>query len=518
LFLQKKYCELRFFNDLHFQWYRMNVFRTIFLLLTAYSCFFLSLEAWSFPNPFAKKQEPLSSASALGKFEARVVSADQIKCEFEFDQLVLDLFLKNDFTRYLKTVEEYKQLPAKILPKAILVFGEAGMGKKTLVRAGAKSYNLRILEVFIEDLMLMNAEDLIDLFEQISRAAKSSKAPLVLCVHGLTAGFCKQDTPFVINFSKLLDAYLTDVSNLFFIGTSTDRSLCTSDFLKQNGLVDFYISPLCLEQVAESLLLHVKSIAQETGVSANQEKLDFPYLAKFLCDRSHAYIKNVVKSAFLRTVVDGQDRLQSYCLYAAGEQFDHYGIPVYLSLEREYWLRISRHEVGHAMVLFVLKNVLERRLATINLGARAKSACLGMTLALPNDNCVVGTRDSLVARIAVYLGGAESEKAFYSSFGCGCCSDLEQSRGLAEFMVCDLAMSDFYPRTYERKCCKKLPGWVDDEVDKILQEAQKMAEKIIAENKEKINFIAESLLEKWFLNAAEFSSLCEQFDKEQQAT
>jgi cell division protease FtsH len=170
------------------------------------------------------------------------------------------------------------------------------------------------------------------------------------------------------------------------------------------------------------------------------------------------------------------------------------------------------HEAGHTLVAKLTPGADPIHKVTII----PRGQALGVTQQLPVDDRYHYQQEFLLSRIAVSLGGRAAEQAVFGEYSTGAESDLKQVAELAEKMVCQWGMSEkIGPMTFSRgeehpflgrklatdKTFSEQMAWIiDQEIEKIVKEGARRAEKVISENLNLLEKLAEALLEEEVLD------------------
>jgi cell division protease FtsH len=174
--------------------------------------------------------------------------------------------------------------------------------------------------------------------------------------------------------------------------------------------------------------------------------------------------------------------------------------------------RIAYHEGGHAIVGMLTPGADPVRKVSII----PRGQALGVTLATPDDDRVNYTEPQLRARLRVALGGRAAEELVFGDVTTGAESDIQQVTRIARGMVERWGMSDkvgFLSVTAQNGQSPLLPGsepvseatqeLVDAEVRRIVDEEQEATERLLASNRERLDTLAEALLERETLDEAD---------------
>ena len=236
-----------------------------------------------------------------------------------------------------------------------------------------------------------------------------------------------------------------------------------------------------------------------------------------------ADLANVVNEALLLAIRKGRDRVKM-------EDFDEAIERIVAGLEKKNRLinkkekeRVAYHEVGHAVVGALLTDEPVHKISIIPRGIGA----LGYTLQLPTEDRYLMTREELLNKIAVLLGGRAAEEVFFGDISTGAQNDLEKATDTARKMVTMYGMSDRIglmtlekpqqqflsvesPFGGIKQYSPETAKMIDEEVKRILDETYDKVKKLISENKDKIDVIAKQLLEKEVLDEKTFEKLLEE--------
>ncbi|PIW75454.1 MAG: cell division protein FtsH, partial [Candidatus Portnoybacteria bacterium CG_4_8_14_3_um_filter_44_10] len=177
------------------------------------------------------------------------------------------------------------------------------------------------------------------------------------------------------------------------------------------------------------------------------------------------------------------------------------------------------HEAGHALVAHILPNVDPVR--KISIIARGRAA--GYTLKLPIEDKHLHSRSEFLEELSVLLAGFTSEKLVFNEITTGAANDLERASDLARQIVTQYGMSEkIGPITFgnreemvflgkeiatEKDYSEKVATEIDEEVSRLIHDAQRNAAKIITEKRNLLNKIAQRLIEKETIEKEEFEEL-----------
>ena len=233
-----------------------------------------------------------------------------------------------------------------------------------------------------------------------------------------------------------------------------------------------------------------------------------------------ADLANLVNEAALRAVRKGrklviqEDLLAAFELVIAGTEKKG---SVLTEFEKKL---VAYHEVGHAMVAYKQKNTEPVQKITI---VPHTQGALGYTLLMPEeDKTELRTRDELLAKIAVSMGGRAAEEVVMNTMTNGASQDIQEATGVARNMVAMFGMSDqfgmmalasrrsqYLDGGYGLDCAQDTAAAMDKAVKDILDKCYADAVNIIRENREDMDKVVAYLLEKETITGAEMVAIIE---------
>jgi len=176
------------------------------------------------------------------------------------------------------------------------------------------------------------------------------------------------------------------------------------------------------------------------------------------------------------------------------------------------------HEAGHALVSSLLAETQEvRKVSIISRGQAA-----GYTLKMPMEEKRIKSKSEFLSEIAVLLGGYVTEKYKYKETTTGAANDLEKASKYARKLVKKYGMSSLGPISYggerehvflgeeiseEKNYSEEIASKIDKEISKIIKRAEKQAAKLIKKNKDKLEELAQVLIEKETIEKEEFERI-----------
>ena len=233
-----------------------------------------------------------------------------------------------------------------------------------------------------------------------------------------------------------------------------------------------------------------------------------------------ADLANLVNEAALRAVRKGrklvtqEDLLAAFELVIAGTEKKG---SVLTEFEKKL---VAYHEVGHAMVAYKQKNTEPVQKITI---VPHTQGALGYTLLMPEeDKTELRTRDELMAKITVSMGGRAAEEVVMNTMTNGASQDIQDATNVARNMVAMFGMSDefgmmalasrrnqYLDGGYVMDCAQDTAARMDQAVKELLDKCYKAAVEVIRENREDMDKVVAYLLEKETITGAEMVAIIE---------
>ena len=459
----------------------------------------------------------------FGKSRARLYDGERKKVTFDHvagaDEEKEEL---QEIVEYLKDPKKFIDLGARI-PKGVLLIGPPGTGKTLLARAVAGEAGVPFFSIsgsdFVEMFVGVGASRVRDLFEN---AKKNS--PCIVFIDEIDAvgrqrgaglGGGHDEREQTLN-QLLVEMDGFDVNEGIIILAATNRPDILDPALLRPGRFDRQVT-VSLPDVKgreEILAVHVKGKPLEPGV-------DLKVLARRTPGFTGADIENLVNEAAL---LAARRNKKSIGLLEMEEAIDRVisgtekKSRVISDFEKKL---VAYHEGGHAMVGYLLPKTDPVHKVSIIPRGRAG----GYTLMLPEEDRYYLTRSELLERVATLLAGRVAEEVIFKEVSTGAQNDLERATAIVRQMIMEYGMSEALgPITLGRKhdqvflgrdlgrdrdFSEEIAKSIDQEIRSTVDRCYNIAKELIIQNKEKLNLIAEALLEKETLDSTEIAALME---------
>lgn len=455
----------------------------------------------------------------FGGFGKKVTFRDVAGCE-EAKQELLEIV---DFLRY---PEKFRALGAEI-PKGVMLVGPPGTGKTLLAKAVAGEAGVPFFSIsgseFVEMFVGVGASRVRDLF---ARARKN--APCIIFIDELDAvgrhrgaglGGSHDEREQTLN-QILVEMDGFDTAANVIIMAATNRPDVLDPALLRPGRFDRQVV-LDLPDIKErEAILEVHSLKKPIASSA-----DLAIIARQTAGVSGADLANILNEAAILAARASKNKISMNELERAVEK-------VMLGPERKSRLLSPKekkitafHEAGHALV----SHFLPEADPVHKISIVSRGLTLGFTWNIPEEDRRLGTKKKFLADIAALLAGRIAEEIFMDDISTGAANDLERATKLARSMVISYGMSErLGPVTYgekeelvflgkelkeQRNYSEKTATEIDFEIRKIIEEAGAAAKKILTEHKEKLENLANQLLEHEVLEREQFEKILEEKER-----
>ena len=421
---------------------------------------------------------------------------------------------------FLHNPGKYTEIGAK-LPKGALLVGPPGTGKTLLAKAVAGEAGVPFFSIsgsdFVEMFVGVGASRVRDLFKEAAKVA-----PCIVFIDEIDTIGKSRDNRMGGNDEReqTLNQLLAemdgfDPSKGVILLAATNRPEVLDQALLRPGRFDRRITidrPNLAGRLA-TLQVHTRRIRLA-------EDVDLKKVALATAGCVGADLANLVNEAALRAVrlgrraVKQEDLLAAFELVIAGTEKKG---SVLTEFEKKL---VAYHEVGHAMVAYKQKNTEPVQKITI---VPHTQGSLGYTLLMPEeDKTELRTRDELLARIAVSMGGRAAEEVVMNTMTNGAAQDIQDATSVARNMVAMYGMSDrfgmmalaskrsqYLDGGYGMDCAQDTAAALDEAVRAILDQCYAAAVQIIRDSRQEMDAVVAYLLEKETITGAEMVAIIE---------
>jgi cell division protease FtsH len=446
---------------------------------------------------------------ALGKFgssQARLVDPEKIRVTFAdvagIDEAKSEL---SEIVDFLRNPDRYGSLGGR-MPHGVLLSGAPGTGKTLLARAVAGEAHAAFFSIsaseFIEAIVGVGASRVRDLFTKAKEAA-----PAIIFIDELDAiGRSRQGSVSVTGANdereQTLDQILTEIdgfesSQAVIVLAATNRPDVLDPALLRAGRFDRRVTVQAPDRKgrAEILAVHTRSIPLD-------DDADLESLASSTPGMVGADLANLANEAALLAARRGHKKVQMGDFTDSLEKI-MLGSPRGILLAPADRERTAYHESGHALVGMLTPDADPVRKVSII----PRGMALGVTLSTPDADRVSYSREDLVAKIRVALGGRVAEEVVYGKITSGAESDIQQLTAIARQMVGRWGMSEavgpvavlpadgegsFLPGVSEpSQATQRL---LDEEVHRLVESAHEEVTALLSEHRDQLEGLAQALL------------------------
>lgn len=417
---------------------------------------------------------------------------------------------------FLHNPKKYEEIGAK-MPKGVLLVGPPGTGKTLLARAVAGEAGVPFFSIagseFVEMFVGMGASKVRDLFKQAGE-----KAPCIVFIDEIDTIGKKRDGGSNLGGNdereQTLNQLLTEMDGFdatkgVVILAATNRPESLDPALTRPGRFDRRV-PVELPDLKgrESILrLHAKKV--KLGPNC-----DFGVVARMTPGASGAELANIVNEAALCAVRHHRKAVTQFDLQEAVDTILAGAQKKNKILNNKEKCIVSYHEVGHALVAALQTNSAPVQKITI---VPRTSGALGFTMQVEDGDHTLMTKEEILNKIATLTGGRAAEELIFHSITTGASNDIEQATKLARALVTRYGMTeDFDMVALETvnnaylggdaslACSEQTAAQVDAKVMEIVQAEHRKAYQLLADNKRKLDEIAQYLYEKETISGEEF--------------
>lgn len=476
---------------------------------------------WLANRMLAKRMQGMGGANSMffgGKSGAKQYVVDD-KTGIKFQDVAGEDEAKEslqEIVDFLHNPKKYEDIGAK-MPKGVLLVGPPGTGKTLLARAVAGEAGVPFFSIagseFVEMFVGMGASKVRDLFKQAGE-----KAPCIVFIDEIDTIGKKRDGAGNLGGNdereQTLNQLLTEMDGFdatkgVVILAATNRPESLDPALTRPGRFDRRV-PVELPDLKgrESILrLHAKKV--KLGPDC-----DFAVVSRMTPGASGAELANIVNEAALCAVRHHRKAVTQFDLQEAVDTILAGAQKKNKILNDKEKCIVAYHEVGHALVAALQTHSAPVQKITI---VPRTSGALGFTMQVDEGDHTLMTREEILNKIATFTGGRAAEELIFHSVTTGASNDIEQATKLARALITRYGMTDDFDMVAletvnnaylggdtSLACSERTASQVDAKVVEIVKEAHRKALKLLADNKRKLDEIAQYLYEKETISGEEF--------------
>ncbi len=462
-----------------------------------------------------------ANAMSLGKSKAHEIQGEMIGVKFRDVGGVGEAEVElREIIEYLKNPNKFSQMGAR-LPKGVLLAGSPGTGKTLLAKATAGEAGVPFFFLtgssFVEMFVGVGAARVRDLFQQAQQ-----KAPCIIFIDEIDAiGQARTSVGRLGGNSEqenTLNQLLAEMDGFkansgVVIMAATNRPEILDQALIRPGRFDRQIQVTLPTEPGrlEILNIHTRNMPLSPDV-------DLERLAKITAGFSGAELANIANEASLLAIRRASNTIAMADFDLAIERVVA-GLQRKTPLSDDIRTKVAYHEVGHALTAYYLPGT--DPVHKISIIPTAKGA-LGYTMQMPEEDRYLIGENELKARMAVMLGGRAAELIIFAEASTGASNDLQRATEMARRMVTEFGMSSkLGPVRYAAAAGAYLQSGIssredlspatvaciDEEIHRLLEDAQKTAHHILTEHLEGLHAAARFLKDKEVISGDQLAAL-----------
>ena len=415
---------------------------------------------------------------------------------------------------FLHNPEKYTAIGAK-LPKGALLVGPPGTGKTLLAKAVAGEAKVPFFSLsgsdFVEMFVGVGASRVRDLFEEAKKNAP--------CIDEIDAIGKRRDTHFGGNDEReqTLNQLLAEMDGFetnkaILVLGATNRPEVLDQALLRPGRFDrrVIVDRPDLKGRVDVLKVHAKNVHLDETVNLEE-------IALATSGAVGSDLANMINEAAILAVKHGRKAVSQKDLFEAVEVVLVGKEKKDRVMKPEERKIVSYHEVGHALVNALQKDA--EPVQKITIVPRTMGA-LGYVLQVPEEEKYLNTKKEIEAMIVGFLGGRAAEEIVFDTVTTGAANDIQQATRITRAMITQYGMSDkfgmmglesresmYLDNGTRLNCSEQMAAEVDQEIMRILRESYEEAKRLLMENREALDKIAEYLIEKETITGKEFMKI-----------
>jgi cell division protease FtsH len=449
---------------------------------------------------------------SVGKARAKIYAEQEVQVKFDdvagIEEAKQELA---EIVEFLKTPEKFTRLGGKI-PKGVLLVGAPGTGKTLLAKAVAGEAGVPFFSIsgsdFVEMFVGVGAARVRDLFAQAK-----AQAPCIIFIDELDAlGKARGINPMGGHDEReqtlnqlLVEMDGFDTNSGVIIMAATNRPEILDPALLRPGRFDRHVAIDRPDVRGREAILKIHS----RGVTL-AEDVDLARVAALTPGFAGADLANLVNEAALLAARQGK---KSVGMPEFQDAIDRIigGLEKKNRVMNEKEKKIvAYHESGHALVAMSVPTADPVNKVTI---IPRGIAALGYTQQLPTEDRYLMTKEELLDRLSVLLGGRVAEEIIFGDISTGAQNDLQRASDIARSMVAEYGMSEklglvTYTRekralfleggmaSPSREYSDETARAIDGEVSRLMKEAHDRVRKILSDKREQLELLTQTLLTK----------------------
>ncbi|MGO9531680.1 MAG: ATP-dependent zinc metalloprotease FtsH [Syntrophobacteraceae bacterium] len=463
---------------------------------------------------------------SVGKAKVKIYAEKEIGVRFDdvagIDEAKAEL---EEIVEFLKDPGKFQKLGGKI-PKGVLLVGAPGTGKTLLARAVAGEAEVPFFSMsgseFVEMFVGVGAARVRDLFGQAKE-----HAPCIIFVDELDAlGKARGLNPIGGHDEReqTLNQLLVEMDGFdpragVIIMAATNRPEILDPALLRPGRFDRHVAIDKPDIRGREAILRVHAKEVKLGPDVDLKKI-----AAMTPGFVGADLANLINEAALIAARLNREEVTMADFQAAADRIIGGLEKRNRAMNPKEKEIVAYHESGHALVAMVLPNT--DPVSKISIIPRGIAA-LGYTQQLPTEDRYLMTRDELLSRLKVLLGGRVSEEIIFGDISTGAQNDLQRATDIARSMVMEYGMSEkLGPLTYvneprsahldlgfgsrEREFSERTAQQIDEEVYGIIEASHQNAREILTRQRGMLEKLAKILLEKESMEGEELKKFVEE--------
>ena len=427
---------------------------------------------------------------------------------------------------FLHNPGKYAEIGAK-LPKGALLVGPPGTGKTLLAKAVAGEAKVPFFSLsgsdFVELYVGVGASRVRDLFKQAEE-----NAPCIIFIDEIDSIGKRRDSKYGggnDEREQTLNALLAemdgfDSSKGILILAATNRPEVLDPALLRPGRFDrrVIVDTPDLQGRLETLKVHSKDVKMDETVNLEE-------IALATSGAVGSDLANMINEAAINAVKAGRKAISQADLFEAVEVVIAGKEKKNKILGAEEKKIVAYHEVGHALVTAVEKDAEPVQKITI---VPRTMGSLGYVMTVPEEEKYLMSQSELEARLVMLLAGRAAEEIVFDSVTTGASNDMEKATKIAKSMIAMYGMSDkfglmsleqvenqYLGRSTSLNCSEKTASQIEEEIKILLKEKYEEAKRILTENRDKLDKIAEYLYEKETITGKQFMEIYHQCQAEE---